>query len=43
MPITYADLGKARRLLNYSPRVPFEEGIRQYVAWLRATKQIAGG
>jgi UDP-glucuronate 4-epimerase len=32
---TYADLAKARRLLNYTPKVPFSEGVRRYVAWWR--------
>lgn len=41
MPLTYADLSKAKRLLGYQPRIPFDEGIRGYVAWLRATGQIA--
>lgn len=35
MAITYADLSKARRLLNYEPRVSFEEGVREFVAWFR--------
>ncbi len=30
---THADLAKARRHLNYEPRVSFEEGLKQYVAW----------
>ena len=36
MPLTHADLAKARRLLGYEPRVPIEQGVRQYVAWLRS-------
>lgn len=36
MPLTCADLAKAGRLLGYQPRVPIEEGVRQYVNWLRA-------
>lgn len=30
---TYADISKAAKLLNYSPKVSFEEGIRQFVEW----------
>lgn len=30
---TYADISKAAELLNYSPKVSFEEGIRQFVEW----------
>lgn len=33
VPITYADIGKAQRLLSYSPRVSFEEGIDAFVSW----------
>jgi UDP-glucuronate 4-epimerase len=33
VPITYADISKAQRLLGYSPRVPFPEGIDAFVAW----------
>jgi UDP-glucuronate 4-epimerase len=35
MPITYADLSKANRLLGYSPQVPFAEGVREFVDWYR--------
>lgn len=33
-PLTCADIAKARRLLNYSPRISIEEGIRRFVEWL---------
>jgi UDP-glucuronate 4-epimerase len=33
VPITYADIQKAQRLLGYSPRVPFKEGIDAFVNW----------
>jgi len=35
VPITSADISKARRLLGYSPRTPFEEGIKRFVEWRR--------
>ena len=35
MPVTCADVTKARRLLNYQPQVPFEEGIKRFVDWYR--------
>jgi UDP-glucuronate 4-epimerase len=35
MPITHADLTKARRLLGYKPRISFDDGIREFVAWHR--------
>jgi UDP-glucuronate 4-epimerase len=30
---TFADIGKAQRMLGYQPRVPIEEGIRRFVRW----------
>lgn len=33
MAVTHADLRKARRLLDYQPRVSFEAGIRQFAEW----------
>jgi len=35
VPITYADIAKARDLLGYDPQFPFASGIREFVAWLR--------
>ncbi len=35
VPITYADVSKAGRLLGYSPKVPIREGLRRFVAWYR--------
>jgi nucleoside-diphosphate-sugar epimerase len=35
-----ADISKAGRLLGYRPIVPFEEGLRQTVAWYRASSQM---
>jgi len=40
-PITYADVSKARRLLGWEPRVPVEEGLAHFVAWLRAEGIVA--
>jgi len=33
VPITYADVTKARKLLGYEPHTPIEEGIRRFVQW----------
>ena len=33
VPITYADVTKARELLGYEPHTPIEEGIRRFVQW----------
>lgn len=35
VPVTYADIRKARERLGYDPQVPIEEGIRRYVEWRR--------
>ena len=35
MPITHADLTKANRLLEYRPKVRFEQGIKEFVVWYR--------
>ena len=34
--ITYADVGKARAMLGYEPRVKVEEGLGRFVRWMRA-------
>jgi UDP-glucuronate 4-epimerase len=40
VPLTYADIGKARTLLNYSPKTQIAEGIPKFVDWfLRSEKQ----
>ena len=36
LPVTYADLEKAKRLLGYAPKVPIAEGIQDYVAWFKS-------
>jgi UDP-glucuronate 4-epimerase len=36
--ITYADVSKARRLIGYQPMVPVEQGLRNFIEWLRAEK-----
>jgi len=35
VPQTFADVTKARQLLDYNPQVPIEEGIRRFVEWFR--------
>ena len=37
VPLTYADVGRAARVLDYTPRVSIAEGIQRYVKWYRAT------
>jgi UDP-glucuronate 4-epimerase len=33
VPITYADISKARRLLGYDPQVGIEEGVERFMRW----------
>ena len=36
VPITYADISKARIRLGYNPRVKIEEGVSRFVEWFRS-------
>jgi len=38
MPITYANIKKARKKLDYAPRVSMEEGIGRFVEWYRQNR-----
>lgn len=38
VPITYADISKARRLLGYNPQTKIEAGIDKFVAWFMTEK-----
>ena len=40
VPITYADVTRAARELGYAPKVPIEEGIARFCAWLRASSSV---
>lgn len=33
VPITFADVEKAKRVLGYSPKVPIREGLKRFVGW----------
>jgi UDP-glucuronate 4-epimerase len=39
VPQTFADIAKARQLLNYNPQTQIEDGINKFVEWFRATKK----
>jgi UDP-glucuronate 4-epimerase len=39
VPVTYASVEKARRVLGFEPRVPLEEGLRRSVEWYRRTAE----
>jgi len=41
VPITFADVDKARRMLGYEPKVPIREGLARYVAWYRERRDAA--
>ena len=40
LPITFADLRRARALLHYAPKVPFSEGAVEFVQWYRGWHQL---
>jgi UDP-glucuronate 4-epimerase len=40
VPITFADISKARRLLGYDPKTKIDEGIPKFVEWFQS--QVAG-
>jgi UDP-glucuronate 4-epimerase len=40
VPLTWADIGKARSLLGYRPATQLEEGLRTFVAWYRNADPI---
>lgn len=39
VPVTFADVSKARKMLGYEPMVPIEEGVRRFVKWLKELPQ----
>jgi UDP-glucuronate 4-epimerase len=36
VPLTWADISKAGKLLGYRPQTTLEEGLKKFVAWYRA-------
>jgi UDP-glucuronate 4-epimerase len=40
VPITYADISKARSLIRYNPQVKIEEGIKRFVEWYRTERTV---
>ena len=44
VPQTYADITKARRLLNYNPQIQIEDGIKKFADWIKKSgRQSADG
>lgn len=41
VPVTYADIAKARALLGYRPTTPVAEGVRRFVEWFRTMRRGA--
>jgi UDP-glucuronate 4-epimerase len=39
VPLTCADISKARRLLGYNPRTKLRDGLPKFVEWFRAQQQ----
>jgi len=38
VPITWADISKAKLLLGYDPQTPIEKGLEQFVSWYRRAR-----
>jgi UDP-glucuronate 4-epimerase len=43
MPATWANIGKAERLLDWRPQVSFEDGVAECIAWYRANESWVKG
>lgn len=43
VPVTFADLTRARRDLGYSPQVPLGEGVPRFVEWYRRQASARSG
>jgi UDP-glucuronate 4-epimerase len=42
VPITWANIDKAKRLLGYSPKTLMKQGLEKFVAWYRSSLMGAG-
>lgn len=40
VPLTWADISKAGRLLDYRPQTTIEQGLKKFVEWYRATDPV---
>ncbi|HUK55957.1 MAG TPA: GDP-mannose 4,6-dehydratase [Nitrospiria bacterium] len=40
VPLTFADVGKAKRLLGYEPRTSIDEGLKKFVEWYQEKKNL---
>jgi UDP-glucuronate 4-epimerase len=41
VPVTYADITKAKRLLGYNPQVSIEEGINSFIKWYKTQGKVS--
>jgi UDP-glucuronate 4-epimerase len=41
MPLTYADISKARKLLGYNPKTKLSQGLPKFVDWFLQTQKTA--
>lgn len=39
VPLTYADISKAKRILGYEPKVGIKEGVKRFVEWFKNEKE----
>lgn len=37
---TYADISKAKELIDYKPNMPFYYGIKEFVKWYKESEKI---
>lgn len=42
VPLTFADIRKAERMLGYDPRIKIEEGMARFARWFREAHGVAG-
>ena len=40
VPLTYADISKAKKLLGWKPETPFEDGLKRFVEWFKENREI---
>jgi UDP-glucuronate 4-epimerase len=43
VPYTFANIDKAKNLLDYAPSTKFEDGIKAFVAWYNEQNAVLNG
>lgn len=43
VPVTYADISRARAEIGYDPRTPVAEGVTRFVEWYRSQETVGTG